>query len=52
MTAGYRSRVTGGAGRVSLRAAGEHHTHVRLELIRVVVPDTVREVIQCLNVCF
>ena len=26
--AGYRSRVTGGAGGVSLRAAGEQHTHI------------------------
>ena len=28
LTAGYRSRVTGGAGGVSLRAAGEQHAHV------------------------
>ena len=28
LTAGYRSRVTGGTGGVSLRAAGEQHTHV------------------------
>ena len=28
LTAGYRSRVTGGAGGVSLRAAGEQHTDI------------------------
>ena len=39
MTAGYRSRVTGGAGGVSLRAAGEQHTHVA-QHISSVVPCT------------
>ena len=28
VAAGYRSRVTGGAGGVSLRAAGEQHAHI------------------------
>ena len=37
LTAGYRSRVTGGAGGVSLRAAGEQHTHVGDEG-RIIVP--------------
>ena len=41
MTAGYWSRVTGGAGGVSLLTAGEKHADVANDLHRVVVPDTV-----------
>ena len=36
LTAGYRSRVTGGAGGVSLRAAGEQDTHIAHYISRVV----------------
>ena len=39
MTAGYRSRVTGGTGGVSLRAAGEQHTHVVKDKSRIIVPS-------------
>ena len=39
MTAGYRSRVTGGAGGVCLRAAGEQHTHVVKDKTRIIVPS-------------
>ena len=38
MTAGYRSGVTGGAGGVSLRAAGEQHAHVGQDWLGIVVP--------------
>ena len=41
MTAGYRSRVTCGAGGVSLLTAGEKHTDVGQDPGHVVVPDTV-----------
>ena len=42
MAAGYRSRVTGGAGGISLSAAGEQDTHVGEEdWLRSVVPDIV-----------
>ena len=38
MTAGYRGTVTGGAGGVSLRAAGEQHAHVAQNWLGIVVP--------------
>ena len=39
MTAGYRSRVTGGAGGVSLRAAGEQHAHVAKDKRGIIIPS-------------
>ena len=41
LTAGYRSRVTGGAGGVSLGAAGEQGTQVAQQSGRGIVPSVV-----------
>ena len=39
LTARYRSRVTRGAGGVSLRASGEQHAHVGKQIRHCIVPD-------------